>query len=171
MGLSKINGFNAILIVLLLLLVVNVSAETTFFDQDDSFIMGNSATGGSIAESQSCTSASVYSGGRDYYCGDGICTTASSAGEDCKNCPEDCGVCPGEEFKEELVAEKPSKPIPVEAKPGAAEELPSVKKVEIKQTVPLTTGMIIFALIAVALIALSIRNDMIQNKKKDNEDK
>jgi hypothetical protein len=45
MGLSKINGFNVILIILLLLLVVNVSAETTFFDNpNDAFIMGNFPT-------------------------------------------------------------------------------------------------------------------------------
>jgi hypothetical protein len=43
MGLSKINGFNAILIALFFFLsvpVAKVSAETTFFDQGDAFIMG-----------------------------------------------------------------------------------------------------------------------------------
>ena len=161
MGISKINGFKDILIILFLLLVVNVSAETTFFDQDDAFIMGDSATEGTTAEGRST------GGGGGYYCGDGICTTASSVGEDCKNCPEDCGVCPGEE----LVAEKPSNLVPIEAKPGAAEESHSVKKAEIKQTVPLSTGIVIFALIAVALIALSIRYNIAQNKKKANKDK
>jgi hypothetical protein len=46
MGLSKINGFNAILIAFFFFLsvsVVKVSAETTFFDQGDAFIMGNEA--------------------------------------------------------------------------------------------------------------------------------
>jgi hypothetical protein len=43
MGSSKINGFNAILIASFFFLLVsaeNVSAETTFFDQGDAFIIG-----------------------------------------------------------------------------------------------------------------------------------
>jgi hypothetical protein len=49
MGLSEINGFNAILIISLLSLVANVSAETTFFDNpDDAFIMGDPTAGGVI---------------------------------------------------------------------------------------------------------------------------
>lgn len=45
MGLSKINLLNYILITLILsvVLAANVSAETTFFDQDDAFIMSNYA--------------------------------------------------------------------------------------------------------------------------------
>ena len=43
MRLYKINLLSFIFI-MLFLLIVSVSAETTFFDQDDSFIMGNSAT-------------------------------------------------------------------------------------------------------------------------------
>jgi len=48
--LSKFNLLNSVLITLLLLLVsvTNASAETTFFDQDDAFVMGNSVTGGVI---------------------------------------------------------------------------------------------------------------------------
>jgi len=50
MELSKIKLLNYILITLLLSVVsvTNVSAETTFFDQDDAFIMGNPTTGGVI---------------------------------------------------------------------------------------------------------------------------
>jgi hypothetical protein len=49
MRLSKLNGFNAILIIFFLLLVVNVSAEITFFDSpDDYFIMGNSTTNATL---------------------------------------------------------------------------------------------------------------------------
>lgn len=70
MGLSKINGLTVILITLLLL-AVNVFAETTFFDQDDVFIMGDSTTGGA-------------------YCGDGSCNNS----ETCSSCAADCGACP-----------------------------------------------------------------------------
>lgn len=61
----KSNGFIAIVIILPLLLAVNVSAETTFFDQDGAFIMGSSPTGGVIG---------VTSGGTDGTTGGGDCT-------------------------------------------------------------------------------------------------
>lgn len=48
MGLSKIIGFNAVSIVFFLLLAANATAETTFFDQGDVFIMGNPPTGAVI---------------------------------------------------------------------------------------------------------------------------
>ena len=39
------------------------------------------------------SSSSGGSSGSDYYCGDGRCTQASSVGENCRSCPEDCGEC------------------------------------------------------------------------------
>jgi hypothetical protein len=52
-------------------------------------------------------SSSSSSSGSDFYCGDGICTGASSVNENCNNCPEDCGECPAEEPEETEPEEEP----------------------------------------------------------------
>jgi hypothetical protein len=60
MGLSKINRINVILIALFLFLsvsAVSVSAGTTFFDQGDTFLMGNEAPTVESVEVQSATQA------------------------------------------------------------------------------------------------------------------
>jgi hypothetical protein len=43
---------------------------------------------------QASSSSSSSSRGYNQWCGDGMCTTASSVNENCNNCPEDCGACP-----------------------------------------------------------------------------
>jgi hypothetical protein len=64
MEISKINVFNAILIILFLLLVVNVSAETTFFDNPDgTFIIINATTGTVI---EGITGGTIIGGGCTY---------------------------------------------------------------------------------------------------------
>ena len=234
MGLSKINVINAILIILFLLLVVNVSAETTFFDQDDSFIMGDSATEGSTAEGGSTgggggtipkttiTTESVLLTldmndgtmftvkGQTHYAQlkkvykDHVIVTIHSDAIDVdlykdatkkvdidKEGVDDLAMTLKEIYtssakilfeplpekaatSEAIPEKKPAAEVKevaaIEANPGVVEELPPVKKAEIKQTVPLTTGIVIFLLGAVVLIVLSIRDDMAQNKKKDDED-
>jgi len=240
MVLSKINLFNSILITIFLLvvLVTNVSAGTTFFDQDDAFIMGDSTTGGTIsnpAESQNLTSAVTSNKGgtiskttittesvllvldmddktiftvkgQNHYAQlkrlykDHVIVTihsfdaidvelykdATKKVDINKDGVDDLAMTlkeiytSGAKILFEPLPKKATTPeaIPekkqaaevkeeavTEAKPGAAEELPPVKKDEIKQTVPLTTGMIILALGTVALIAISFRY-MVQNKKK-----
>lgn len=72
-----------ILIIISLLLVPFVSAETTFFDQDDAFIMGNSPTGGITRGSGGCT--------YKWNCTDwGECL---SSGKQTRNCTN-IGTCP-----------------------------------------------------------------------------
>ncbi|MBR9692220.1 hypothetical protein GOV06_05550 [Candidatus Woesearchaeota archaeon] len=38
------------------------------------------------------------------YCGDGTCSSASAANEDCNNCPQDCGACPAEPAEKDILS-------------------------------------------------------------------
>ncbi|MBD3249628.1 hypothetical protein GF336_06300 [Candidatus Woesearchaeota archaeon] len=78
-----------------------------------------------VQQQSSGSDSSSGSSGNDFYCGDGICTTASAVNEDCGNCPEDCGNCPVEEDESEessgginITEEKTSPDEPREPSPG-----------------------------------------------------
>ncbi len=128
MGASKINGFNAILIISLLSLVVNVSAETTFFDNpDDAFIMDDFATGGIVILG---TTTGRVTGGSCTY--EWNCTNWSECGpsgkqtRDCTNIgtcydtyesPEkeqDCNYTVSQKIEEEKVEVETEKEIETE---------------------------------------------------------
>lgn len=64
---------------------------------------------GSRTSSGSSASSSSSSGGESVYCGDGVCTTAGAANENCKVCPEDCGVCPITKTVNTIYPEVPEK--------------------------------------------------------------
>jgi hypothetical protein len=92
MWLSKINLLNSILFALFLLaaLAPNATAETTFFDQDDAFIMGSPATGGAIGG----TTVEESVGGGCLYKWN--CTNwdeCTPSGKQARNCAN-IGACP-----------------------------------------------------------------------------
>jgi hypothetical protein len=122
MGMSKLNFFNSILITLFLLmiLVTNASAETTFFDQDDAFVMDNftissnfttgGTSGGGCTHNLNCTNCSVCltSGNQTGNCTDiSTCSdTCSSSGIE-QNCTY--AVAPNVEKEEKITAKETEK--------------------------------------------------------------
>lgn len=69
--------------------------------------VGSGGAQSSQEPQQPSSSDSSSRSGSNIYCGDGVCTTASSAGENCQNCPQDCGICPVQ--KEDQVTDQPQK--------------------------------------------------------------
>jgi hypothetical protein len=166
MRISKISGFIAISITLLLLLVVNVSAETTFFDNpDDAFIMGNfpttdngitgGATGGGVCTyNWSCTEWSECINGAQTR----TCTNLGS-----------CFDNEGKPIELQSCTVKPTAPenITLPTLPTKTPEETKAPTITLtpSTTTPLGLGVVLIVVIAISIVITAI----ILKKRKQNK--
>jgi hypothetical protein len=133
MGISKIKLLNFILIALFLSVVPLVSAETTFFDQDDAFVRANTNT------TNGTTGGTTDGGSGDVDINETIPTNETIE-------TNETAVLPEVPIQTTAKPTSFSAPVRSDAVTGALISIP---------TIPLSTGIVmlaVFAIIAIAVI-------------------
>jgi hypothetical protein len=176
---SEINLLDSTLIALSLLaaLAANVSAETTFFDSDDAFIIGGSATGGVIggtADGGGCTygwdctnwSGCLSSGRQTRNCTNiGTCSDAYNPPETGQNCTYSA---PPKTEKEEKEPENGTEKISEIEKQNETGKM-SEKEIADKDSVFLY--FIIVLILIICFIILYLKKDYLKKANKKKKEK